>query len=68
MILCLANLVKQKEQRGQETSAAQFQIQTVAKEKNFLVPKHVAAQAQTPQPHRATGTSFQMPPGACFVL
>lgn len=62
MTLCLENLVKQKEQRGQETSAAQFQMQTVAKEKNFLVLKLGAAQARSPQAHRATGTSFKCHP------
>lgn len=59
---CLENLVKQKEQRGQETSTAQFQMQTVTKEMNLLVLVLGAAQAQVPQPHRATGASFKCHP------
>lgn len=62
MTPCLENLVKQKEQRGQETSTAQFQMQTAANEKNLLVLMLSAAQARAPQPHRATGVSFTCHP------
>lgn len=59
---CLENLVEQKGQRGQETSAAQFQMQTVTEERNLLVLMLGAPQAQVPQSHRATGASFKCHP------